>query len=116
MQLQNILKGNFNDEEYLNHQRELHKTRCEKAIAWIKKDINNAELIERKEKEASYAMQNLFMIPGSRGVRTNVGTPPKWSVMHTDDEEGLWVLNRTHWFNLLMQLFCTFKHLYPIKP
>ena len=105
MQLQNILKGNFNDEEYLNHQRELHKTRCEKAISWIKKDINNAELIERKEKEASYAMQNLFMIPGSRGVRTNVGTPPKWSVMHTDDEEGLWVLNRTHWFTLLSEVY-----------
>ncbi|MBQ7343154.1 MAG: alginate lyase family protein [Clostridia bacterium] len=105
MQLQSILKSNFTDEEYLTHQRELHKTRCDKAIAWVKKDINNTELIDRKEKEAAYAMQNLFMIPGSRGVRTYVGTPPKWSVMHTDDEEGLWVLNRTHWFGLLSELY-----------
>ena len=105
MQLSEILNGNFTAEEYLAHQRELHKERCEKEIAWVKKDINNTEHINKLEQEAAYAMQNLFMIPGSRGVRTYLGTPPQWSVMHTDDEEGLWVMNRTHWFTLLSSLY-----------
>ena len=105
MQLNEILKVKFTDEEYLAHQRELHKARCEKAIDWIKKDINNAALIEEKLKEAEYSMQNLFIIPGSRGVRIHIGNPPRWSDSLTDDEEGLWVVNRTHWFNTLSDLY-----------
>ena len=105
MQLLNVLKGKFTDEEYLLHQREIHKERCEKAIAWLKKDIDNADFMAGLEREAEYAMQNLFIIPGSRGVRTYIGTPPQWSVMHTDDEEGLWVVNRTHYFETLTRLY-----------
>ncbi len=105
MALNDVLKLKLTDEEYLAHQRELHKDRCEKAINFIKKDINNAELIERLEKEASYAMQNLFIIPGSRGVRIHIGTPPRWSDSLTDDEEGLWVVNRTYYFNNLSNLY-----------
>ena len=51
MQLDGVLIGKFTDEEFLLHQRQKHKERCEKAIAWIKKDIKNAELIKGKEKD-----------------------------------------------------------------
>ena len=105
MQLNEVLRSEFTDEEYLLHQRELHKDRCDKSIAFLKKDIGNADLIRRLEEEASYAMQNLFSIPGSRGKRIYVGTPPQWSVMHTDDEEGLWSLNRTSYFQTLTKLY-----------
>ncbi len=105
MLLDGVLIGKFTDEEFLVHQRKLNKERCEKVIAKIKKDINNSELVKAKEKDAAFAMQNKFDIPGSCGEKIYVGTPPKWSEMHTNDEEGLWVLNRTHHFNELAQLY-----------
>ena len=105
MLLNNVLVGKYTDEEYLAHQRKIHKERCEKAISWIKKDINNSDFIKKMEDAAAYAMQNKFSIPGSCGERIYVGTPPKWDVMHTNDEEGLWVLNRTHYFNDLAKLY-----------
>ena len=105
MLLNDVLIGKYTDEEYLAHQRKIHKDRCEKAIAWIKKDITNSDLIKKMEADAAYAMQNKFSIPGSCGERIYVGTPPKWDVMHTNDEEGLWVLNRTHYFGDLSRLY-----------
>ena len=105
MQLNDILTANFTDAEYLAHQREIHNERCKKAVAWIKKDTNNESVVSRLLKDAEYAMQNLFCIPGSRGLRIHVGTPPRWSDSITDDEEGLWVLNRTHYFNELVRLY-----------
>ncbi len=105
MRLNEFLKGNFTDEEFLYHQRDLHKERCERAIAWIKKDINNSEVVGKYTRDADYAMQNLFVIPGSRGVRIHIGTPPRWNDSLTDDEEGLWVVNRTHYFNELCKIY-----------
>ena len=105
MQLNDFLKVEFTDAEYLAHQREIHKERCDKVIASIKKDINNAQLIEKKLKEAEHIMQNMFIIPGSRGVRIHIGTPPRWNDSLTDDEEGLWVVNRTHYFHDLSVLY-----------
>ena len=105
MQINDILNGNFTAEEYLAHQREIHKERCDKVVAWVKKDISNESVISEKLKEAEYAMQNLFIIPGSRGVRIHIGTPPRWNDSLTDDEEGLWVVNRTHYFTLLSELY-----------
>ena len=105
MQLNDILTRQFTDAEYLEHQRVLHKERCDKAIAFVKKDAGNEELIGKMKKEAEYSMKNLFCIPGSRGLRIDVGTPPRWSDSITDDEEGLWVLNRTHYFNDLTKLY-----------
>ena len=105
MQINDILKGNFTDEEYLAHQRKMHQERCDKAIKWIKKDADNADRIKEFEAEASYSMQNLFILPGTRGVRLHVGTPPAWNECRTDDEEYLWSLNRTHYFNTLMRLY-----------
>ena len=105
MQLNDILKTQFDDVTFLARQREIHNERCGKAVAWIKKDINNEKVIASLTKEAEYSMQNMFCIPGSRGVRIHVGNPPRWSDSITDDEEGLWVLNRTHYFNELAKLY-----------
>ena len=105
MQLNDILKGKFTDEEYLAHQRKLHKERCDKMLAWIKKDVGNAERIDKMKAEANYSMQNLFILPGTRGKRFDVGTPPAWSECRTDDEEYLWSLNRMGYFQNLMRLY-----------
>ena len=105
MLLNGILTREFTDEEYLAHQRELHKERCEKTIAWIKKDVDNTALIDKKLKDAEYMMRNEFVLPGTRGVRLHVGTPPAWWECRTDDEEYLWSLNRTHYFNDCCQLY-----------
>ena len=105
MQLNDILVGNFTDEEYLAHQRELHRERCDKAVKWIRKDVNNAECIRQLRVETSYSMQNLFILPGTRGVRLHVGTPPAWNECRTDDEEYLWSLNRMGYFNGLLRLY-----------
>ena len=39
MQIKDVLKSNFTNEEYLAHQRALHQERCDNVVAWIKKDI-----------------------------------------------------------------------------
>lgn len=105
MQLNDILKVKFTDEEYLAHQRELHRDRCDRAVAWVKKDVNNAVRIDSLRSSASYSMQNLFVLPGTRGVRLHVGTPPAWNECRTDDEEYLWSLNRMGYFNELTALY-----------
>ena len=105
MLLNDILKSNYTDAEYLEHQRKLHKERCDKALAWVKKDVNNPARMEDLRKMGSHSMQNMFILPGTRGVRMHVGTPPAWSECRTDDEEYLWVLNRTHYFNELTALY-----------
>ena len=105
MLLNDILKSNYTDAEYLEHQRKLHKERCDKAIAWVKKDVNNPARMEDLRKMGSHSMQNMFILPGTRGVRMHVGTPPAWNECRTDDEEYLWVLNRTHYFNELTALY-----------
>ena len=105
MQINDILKGQFTDAEYLAHQRDLHKERHCKALAWIMKDKDKVEVVDRLKEECEYSLQNLFCIPGSGGVRIHVGTPPRWKDSITDDEEGLWVFNRTHYFNELVKLY-----------
>ena len=105
MQLKDILLDGFTAEEYLAHQRELHRDRCDKAIAWIKKDVENSERVKELRVAASYIMQNLFVLPGTRGVRLHVGTPPAWNECRTDDEEYLWSLNRMGYFNELLNLY-----------
>ena len=105
MHLNDFLKVDFTDADYLAHQREIHKERCDKEIAWVKRDADNAELIEKKLGDAEYIMQNMFIIPGSRGVRIHIGTPPRWNDSLTDDEEGLWTVNRTHYFYDLSVLY-----------
>ena len=52
MQLNDILTRQFTDAEYLEHQRALHKERCDKAITFVKKDAGNEELIGKMKKEA----------------------------------------------------------------
>ena len=105
MQLNDILKVKYTDEEYLIHQRELHKERCEKAVAWVKKDINNEKQMKALHDMAHYSMQNMFSLPGTMGKRIHVGTPPAWHECRTEDEEYLWSLNRTHYFSELTALY-----------
>ena len=105
MQLNDILKGKFTDEEYLAHQRALHKERCEKQIAWVKKDIDDPKYIESFRDTCSYYMQNMFILPGTKGARLHVGTPPAWHECRTDDEEYLWCLNRTNYYNDLTAMY-----------
>ena len=105
MKLNSILKNKFTAEEYLAHQRELHKARCESFIEKRVELLKNAENLENSENQAYYAMQNLFVLPGSGGVRMDVGTPPAWSECRTDDEEYLWHLNRTGYFKNLCDLY-----------
>ena len=105
MQLNDILKTKFTDEEYLQHQRELHQDRCDKAIAWVKKDINNEKHMNELYDAAHYSMQNMFSLPGTMGKRIHVGTPPAWHECRTADEEYLWSLNRMHYFTELTALY-----------
>ena len=105
MQLNNVLKRSFTSEEYLAHQREIHKDRCGAKIAEIRKKADDAAYIGALEREAVYAMQNLFILPGTRGKRFDVGTPPAWNECRTDDEEYLWSLNRMGYFHTLVPLY-----------
>ena len=105
MKLNNVLKSEFTSEEYLAHQRELHKARCDEFIKKRVGLLDNPEHLAEHEESAAYAMQNLFVLPGSGGVRMHVGTPPAWSECRTDDEEYLWHLNRTGYFKTLSDLY-----------
>ena len=105
MQLNKILKNEFTDEGYLAHQRALHRERCTEYIAGLKRGAGNTALVEGYEAEAAYAMQNMFVLPGSGGVRMDVGTPPAWSECRTSDEEYLWHLNRMGYFKTLCRLY-----------
>ena len=105
MQLNNVLKSTFTPEEYLAHQRELHKARCDSFVKRSEVILSNPETLADHEQSAVYAMQNMFVLPGSGGVRMHVGTPPKWSECLTSDEEYLWHLNRTGYFKTLCDLY-----------
>ena len=105
MKLNDVLKNKFTDQEYLSHQRELHKARCENFIEKRRDFLENAENLAGYEKQAAYAMQNLFVLPGTNGERMHVGTPPAWNECRTDDEEYLWHLNRTGYFKILSDLY-----------
>ena len=109
MKLNDVLKSKFTDEEYLAHQRELHRERCDKFVGEIKRvHSSNRELIEEDEAYAVDAMQNMFVLPGSGGEKMHVGTPPAWSECRTADEEYLWHLNRTGYFKALCRLYLLF--------
>ena len=58
MQLNDILTTDFTDEEFLSHQRELHRERCLDHVARIMKKANDTAYIEDEKKAASYAMKN----------------------------------------------------------
>ena len=105
MQLSKVLKHSFTEEEFLSRQREIHRERCYAAVALMKKEKGKPELVEESKHEAGYAMQNMFVLPGSGGERMHVGTPPAWNECRTDDEEYLWHLNRTGYFKTFCQLY-----------
>ena len=105
MKLNGVLKHSFTAEEYLAHQRELHKARCDKFIAKRKHELADPDKVAEWESLAYYAMQNMFVLPGSGGERMDVGTPPAWWECRTADEEYLWHLNRTGYFKTLCDLY-----------
>ena len=105
MQLDNVLKSKFTPEEYLIHQRELHKERIDAFVNRKLIELSNPEVVEEKKAAAVHAMANMFVLPGSGGERMHVGTPPAWSECRTSDEEYLWHLNRTGYFKTLCDLY-----------
>ena len=105
MKLSDVMSKAFTDEEYLAHQRELHRARCEALTARVRLRKDDAEHIARLRAGAAYAMDNMFCLPGTGGERVHVGTPPAWSECRTTDEEYLWVLNRMGWFHTLTELY-----------
>ena len=105
MKLSDIMTKSFTDEQFLAHQRELHRERCEKLTARVLLKKDDAEHIERLRCQAAYAMDNMFCLPGTGGVRMHVGTPPAWSDCRSTDAEYLWTLNRMHWFSTLTELY-----------
>lgn len=105
MQLSEILKGNYTDEEYLAYQRTLHRDRCEKKLAGVTKHKSDASYVEKCIRAAENAMNNMFILPGTRGKLFDVGTPPAWNECRTDDEEYLWSLNRMNYYRQLSDLY-----------
>ena len=105
MKLFQILKDNFTDEEYLLHQRELHRARYEKLVLSIEKDKEKPGYLNKCEADAANAMNNMFVLPGTEGKLFHVGTPPAWNECRTKDEEYLWHLNRMEYFKLLSRLY-----------
>ena len=108
MQLNKVLKSKFTAEEYLQHQREIHRERLEEYVSYVRLGIDNTELNEEEEAYAQDAMQNMFVLPGTCGEKMHVGTPPRWSECLTDDEEYLWHLNRMGYFKTLCRLYLLF--------
>ena len=109
MKLDNVLKSKFTCEEYLAHQREIHRDRYERYVADIKRVYSsNDELIREDEADLVHIMQDMFVLPGSGGERMHVGTPPAWSECRTADEEYLWHLNRTGYFKVLCRQYLLF--------
>lgn len=105
MQIKDVLKSNFTNEEYLAHQRALHQERCDNVVAWIKKDINNESHMKWLHEVGKYSMENMFSLPGTMGKRIHVGTPPAWHECRTNDEEYLWSLNRMNYLKELTELY-----------
>ena len=105
MSLQDILVTKYTDEEYLAHQRELHKARFEKLMIRLEKDKAKPGYTEKCIADAENAMQNMFVLPGTGGKLFDVGTPPAWNECRTDDEEYLWHLNRMGYFEPLSRLY-----------
>ena len=105
MFLQDILVRKFTDEEFLIHQRELHKTRFDKLMLALEKDKAKPGYVEKCIADAENYMRNLFVLPGTGGKLFDVGTPPAWNECRTDDEEYLWHLNRMGYFGPLSRLY-----------
>ena len=105
MKLSDMLGASFTDAAYLAHQRTLHAARCEALRARILLKKDDTAYIEKKKAGAVHAMNNMFVLPGSGGVRMHVGDPPAWNECRTADEEYLWHLNRMGYFNELTELY-----------
>ena len=100
--LNEVLVKSFSDEEYLAHQRAIHKERCDAARAKITEKKNDEAYVEKCIKNTANAMNNTFILPGTRGKLFDVGTPPAWNECRTDDEEYLWSLNRMGYYHELL--------------
>jgi len=105
MQLFDVLKGDFSDEEYLIYQRNLHRKRFESYICKIEKDKAKPGYVEKCIDGAENIMRNMFVLPGTCGKLFHVGDPPAWNECRTDDEEYLWHLNRMGYFKPLTDLY-----------
>lgn len=105
MQLLDVLKREFTDDELLAHQRKIHKKRFEAYINEIEKDKAKPGYVEKCIKNAENAMRNMFVLPGTCGKLFHVGDPPAWNECRTDDEEYLWHLNRMGYFKSLVDLY-----------
>jgi len=105
MKLSDMQATPMSEEQFLSHQRAIHKTRCEALTARLLLKKDDAAYIEKKRADAEHYMANMFVLPGSGGERMHVGTPPAWNECRTDDEEYLWHLNRMGYFNELTELY-----------
>ena len=105
MKLSDILIQDRTDEAYLACQRERHRARITKDTDFLAEKRTDEEYVARLRTAASYAMQDMFVLPGSGGERMHVGTPPAWHERRTDDEEYVWHLNRMDYFHTLSELY-----------
>lgn len=103
--LNGVLRRNFTAEDYLAHQRRLNEARIDNAIKRVLENRDNEEYILDLEKRAELIMANMLKLPGTKGKPFFVGTPPAWNECRSGDEEYLWVLNRTGFFNVLTELY-----------
>ncbi len=104
MELSDILLHAYTDEEYLAHQRQLHRARIEAAFDELRRAATPTH-IEGLRRAAAPASEHRFVFPGTGGELFDVGTPPAWHEQRTDDEEYVWALNRTHWFKTWSELY-----------
>ncbi len=105
MKLSEIIALGFTETEYFEHQKKLHKERIEKEIRDILRKKDDSAYISRLKKEAEYAMNNMFILPGTGGVHFDVGTPPAWYERRVNDNEYVCLLNRMDYFPLLTELY-----------
>lgn len=104
MELTDILAQPYTAEEFLSHQRKIHKSVCEKEYAEVMKKATDKEYIEELKATAAHIMKNEMILPGSGGKYMDIGTPPAWNERRTDDNEYLWHLNRMGYHPSLVSL------------
>jgi|GEM_PF-3748063 len=97
MELKDILKNPVSAEQYLADKRAACREKYTAIVEGIRARLSDKPFVEKTVRDAEFALKHQFNLPGTKGLRVDVGTPPRWYEI-IDDHEYTWVLSRHYWF------------------
>jgi hypothetical protein len=77
MELRDILKNPVSAEQYLEEKRAACREKYTAIAESIRARKSDQPFFEKTVREAEFALKHQFNLPGTKGLRVDVGTPPR---------------------------------------